>query len=112
MKLAMTTSNLAREHFVLKINGQVRSRHPRLIEAMRAALKLRNEFPQHDIKVSAVCKPTSGEEQRVMSRCKNKFLGPITVVGRGDIDGYSAGSKTACPALQTLQTFPTRQVFL
>jgi hypothetical protein len=43
--------NLSHEYYVLKIDGQVNSTHRRFMDAVRAGLQLKNEFPQHDIKV-------------------------------------------------------------
>ena len=43
--------NLPHEYYVLKIDGRVNSTHQRFMDAVRAGLQLKNEFPQHDIKV-------------------------------------------------------------
>ena len=40
-----------RQYYVLKIDGQVNSAHRSFMDAVRAGLRLKNEFPQYDIKV-------------------------------------------------------------
>ena len=47
-------SNPSHEHFVLKMDGHTKSTHRRFIDALRAAMQLKSEFPTHDIKVRAV----------------------------------------------------------
>jgi hypothetical protein len=37
--------------YVLKIDGRVNSAHRNFMDAVRAGLRLKDEFPQHDIKV-------------------------------------------------------------
>jgi hypothetical protein len=44
---------LSDEFFVVQLDGHVRSTHGRFVEALREALSLRNEFPQHEVKVRA-----------------------------------------------------------
>jgi len=51
MNSGIATYHLPDEYFVLQIDGRVRSGHRRFIDALRAALRLKQEFPQHDIKV-------------------------------------------------------------
>ena len=53
MNNGIATHNLPDEYFVLQIDGRVKSGHRRFIDALRAALRLKQEFPQHDIKVRA-----------------------------------------------------------
>ena len=43
--------NLSHEYYVLKVDGRVNSTHRRFMDAVRAGLQLKNEFPQHDVKV-------------------------------------------------------------
>jgi hypothetical protein len=50
--------NLSTECFVLKLDGRVKSQHRRLMDAMRAGLRLKDEFPGHEIKVAPLRKPT------------------------------------------------------
>jgi hypothetical protein len=54
MNAGLTTRDLPDEYFVLQIDGRVRSGHRRFADALRAALLLRDEFPQHDVKVRAM----------------------------------------------------------
>ena len=42
------------EYFVLKMDGHIRSAHRRFIDALKAGLELKDQFPTHDIKVRAV----------------------------------------------------------
>jgi hypothetical protein len=53
MTNGMATHHPPGEYFVLQIDGRVKSGHRRFIDALRAALRLKQEFPQHDIKVHA-----------------------------------------------------------
>jgi len=39
------------EYFIIQMDGRVASGHRRFLDALRAGLQLKNEFPQHDIKV-------------------------------------------------------------
>jgi hypothetical protein len=39
------------EYFVLQMDGRAKSRYRRFVDALRAGLQLRDQFPQHDIKV-------------------------------------------------------------
>jgi hypothetical protein len=51
MKNGIATHSLPHEYFVLRIDGRVNSTHQRLVDALRAGLRLKDQFPQHDIKV-------------------------------------------------------------
>ena len=51
MNAGLTTHDLPDEYFVLQIDGQVRSG---FADALRAALLLRDQFPEHDVKVRAM----------------------------------------------------------
>jgi len=53
MNSGIATYNLPDEYFVLQIDGRTKSGHRRFIDALRAALRLKQEFPDHDIKVHA-----------------------------------------------------------
>ena len=53
MNSGIAACHLPDEHFVLQIDGRVKSGHRRFIDALRAALRLKQEFPQHGIKVRA-----------------------------------------------------------
>ena len=53
MKSGIATLSLPDEHFVLQIDGRVKSQHRRFVDALRAGLQLKDQFPHHDIKVRA-----------------------------------------------------------
>jgi hypothetical protein len=53
MKSGIATHSLPDEHFVLQMDGRVKSQHRRFVDALRAGLQLRDQFPHHDIKVRA-----------------------------------------------------------
>ena len=53
MKAGIATHNLPDEYFVIKIDGRVKSGHRRFLDALRAGLLLKYEFPGHDVKVRA-----------------------------------------------------------
>jgi hypothetical protein len=42
------------ECFVLQMDGKAKSQHRRFVDALRAGLQLRDQFPQHDVKVRAI----------------------------------------------------------
>ena len=46
-------AHLANEHFVIRVDGRVKSHHRRFLDALREGLQLRDQFPQHDVKVCA-----------------------------------------------------------
>jgi hypothetical protein len=50
------------KYFLVQIDGRTKSGHRRFIDALRAGLQLRDQFPQHDIKVRA----TDGVVQRTV----------------------------------------------
>jgi hypothetical protein len=54
MKNASATHGLHHEYFVLQIDGRTKSGHRRFIDALRAGLQLKDQFPQHSIKVRAM----------------------------------------------------------
>jgi hypothetical protein len=51
MKSDVVTTSLAFECYVLQADGEVKSEHRRFIDALRAALQLKQASPQRDIKV-------------------------------------------------------------
>ena len=53
MECRMTTQCLHDEYFFLQMDGRVKSGHRRFVDALRAALLLRDQFPHHDVKVRA-----------------------------------------------------------
>ena len=58
-------AHLPDEHFVIRVDGRVKSHHRRFLDALREGLQLRDRFPQHDIKV---CAQASGEHHFAMAR--------------------------------------------
>jgi hypothetical protein len=42
------------EYFLVQVDGRTKSGHRRFIDALRAGLQLRDQFPRHDIKVRAI----------------------------------------------------------
>jgi hypothetical protein len=42
------------ERFVIRIDGRVKSHHRRFLDALREGLQLRDQFPQHDVKVQSL----------------------------------------------------------
>ena len=46
-------AHLRGEHFVIRVDGRVKSRHRRFLDALREGLQLRDQFPQHEVKVCA-----------------------------------------------------------
>ncbi len=53
MRKESTHHGLAAELFVVQLDGHVKSTHERFVEALREALSLRDEYPQHEVKVRA-----------------------------------------------------------
>jgi len=53
MKSSITNDKLPDECFVVQIDGRVKSVHRRFVDALREGLLLRDEFPQHEVKVRA-----------------------------------------------------------
>jgi hypothetical protein len=41
-------------HFVIRVGGRVKSHHRRFLDALRERLQLRDQFPQHDVKVQSL----------------------------------------------------------
>jgi hypothetical protein len=62
MKSAMVTYCGPRGCYVLRIDGRLNSTHRRFVDAVRAGLQLKDQFPQHDIKVSVAQTRTSTDE--------------------------------------------------
>ena len=46
-------AHLPDEHFIIRVDGRVKSHHRRFLDALREGLQLRDQFPQHDVKVCA-----------------------------------------------------------
>ncbi len=53
MKSAIA-AHLPDEHFVIRVDGRVKSHHRRFLDALREGLQLRDQFPQHDVKVQSM----------------------------------------------------------
>jgi hypothetical protein len=53
MKRAIV-NHLPDEHYVIEIDGRAKSHHRRFVDALREGLHLRDQFPQHDIKIRAM----------------------------------------------------------
>jgi hypothetical protein len=53
MKGAIAT-HLPDEHFIIRVDGRIKSHHQRFLDALREGLQLRDQFPQHDIKVQSM----------------------------------------------------------
>jgi len=51
MKSTIATLILPDQHFVVQVDGQAKSEHRRFVDALIAGLVLKNEFPQHEVKV-------------------------------------------------------------
>jgi hypothetical protein len=54
MKNVIAAHILPDEHYVVRIDGRVKSQHRRFVDALKAGLHLRNQFPHHGIKVQAL----------------------------------------------------------
>jgi hypothetical protein len=62
MKNAIVTHCMPHGCYILRIDGRLNSTHRRFVDAVRAGLQLKDQFPQHDIKVSVAQTRTSTEE--------------------------------------------------
>jgi hypothetical protein len=51
MKNAIADHCPSHEQYVIRVDGRVKSHHRRFVDALREGLQLRDQFPQHDIKV-------------------------------------------------------------
>jgi hypothetical protein len=58
MKSGIATHSLPHEYYVLQIDGRAKSGHRRFVDALRAGLQLKDQFPHHDIKLR-VMQPTT-----------------------------------------------------
>lgn len=59
MRSDHTNHGLPAEVFVVQLDGHVKSTHGRFVEALREALSLRKEFPQHEVKVRATAEASN-----------------------------------------------------
>ena len=39
------------DYYIIQIDGHVKSGHRRFLDPLRAGLQLKNQFPQHEVKV-------------------------------------------------------------
>jgi hypothetical protein len=65
MKNGATRQCPTHEYFVVKFDGLTKSGHRRFVDAVRAGLLLRDQFPQHDIKVHSI-QVSDATEDRVL----------------------------------------------
>jgi hypothetical protein len=63
MKSTVRTRSPSQEYFIVKFDGQVKSEHRRFIDALRAGLLLRDQFPQHEVKVHSVSVGDTAEDR-------------------------------------------------
>ena len=57
MKNSIATQSVSDEYFVVRVDGRVNSSYQRFVDALRAGLKLRAEFPNHEVKVRLAHRP-------------------------------------------------------
>jgi hypothetical protein len=57
-------AHLPDEHFIVRVDGRIKSHHRRFLDALREGLQLRDQFPRHDVKV---CAQTSDELHLAMT---------------------------------------------
>ena len=67
MKNGVTTHRLSHEYFVVKFDGRVKSGHRRFVDAVRAGLLLRDQFPQHDVKVHSIQVSDATEDRAALT---------------------------------------------
>ena len=61
MKNVIVGHSLPDEHYVIRVDGRVRSHHRRFVDALRKGLQLKDQFRHHDVKVRVT---QAGGEQR------------------------------------------------
>jgi len=57
-------AHLPDEHFVIRVDGRVKSHHRRFLDALREGLQLRDQFPHHDVKVQSM--PGDGQQRTAL----------------------------------------------
>jgi hypothetical protein len=62
MKAVDATHNMTHEYFVLQFDGHAKSAYRRFTDALKAALRLKDQFPGHNVKVRAM--PVSNSSHR------------------------------------------------
>jgi hypothetical protein len=78
MKSAIA-AQLPDEHFVIRVDGRVKSHHRRFLDALREGLQLRDQFPRHDVKVQLM----AAESQQ---RTALPWSGALSQVSCGPLD--------------------------
>jgi hypothetical protein len=59
MKAVSVNHNVLHERFVIQFDGHAKSGYRRLADALKAALRLKDQFPGHNVKVRAIPATTS-----------------------------------------------------
>jgi hypothetical protein len=59
MKAASIGHTMTHELFVIQIDGHAKSGYRRFTDALKAALRLKDQFPGHNVKVRAIPAATS-----------------------------------------------------
>jgi hypothetical protein len=54
MKVASIDHSMTHELFVIQVDGHARSGYRRFSDALKAALRLKDQFPGHNVKVRAM----------------------------------------------------------
>ena len=62
MQNELATQSGSPSCYVLRIDGRAESTHQRFVDALRAGLQLKDQFPDHDIKVGFRQNRNSTEE--------------------------------------------------
>jgi hypothetical protein len=60
MKSSVAIPSLQEEFFVVRVDGRINSSYQRFVDALRAGLQLKAEFPGHDVKVRSAHRPAKG----------------------------------------------------
>ena len=63
MKAVGATHKMNYEYFALQIDGQAKSGYRRFTDALKAALRLKDQFPDHNVKVRAIRASNSSHKQ-------------------------------------------------
>jgi hypothetical protein len=51
MRDGIAIDSLPDEYYVIQMDGLIKSEHRRFLDALRAGLQLRGQYPQHDVKL-------------------------------------------------------------
>ena len=68
-------AHLPDEHFVIRVDGRVKSHHRRFLNALREGLQLRDQFPQHEIKVQSMQADGQQKNFFALSLVKSRIIG-------------------------------------